>query len=125
MGAINKPVMPNKDSITRSASKSSQAAALILVPTIFALMKYSSLCIPTKNTKAAIATFNDTPSAHPDSAGSQYFICLGDAPHLDGNYTAFGKVTKGLEVVDRIAAVQTGPGDRPVGTLPTMSKVTA
>jgi peptidyl-prolyl cis-trans isomerase B (cyclophilin B) len=64
-------------------------------------------------------------SAHPDSAGSQFFICLGDAPHLDGNYTAFGKVMKGLEVVDRIAAVQTGAGDRPVGSLPTMSKVTA
>lgn len=64
-------------------------------------------------------------SAHPDSAGSQFFICLGDAPHLDGNYTAFGRVTKGLEVVDRIAAVQTGSGDRPVGSLPTMSKVTA
>jgi peptidyl-prolyl cis-trans isomerase B (cyclophilin B) len=64
-------------------------------------------------------------SAHPDSAGSQFFICLGDAPHLDGSYTAFGKVTKGIEVVDRIAAVPTGSGDRPVGSLPTMSKVTA
>jgi len=64
-------------------------------------------------------------SAHPDSAGSQFFICLGSVPHLDGQYTAFGKVTKGIEVVDKIAALKTGAGDRPVGTLPSMTKVTA
>lgn len=64
-------------------------------------------------------------SAHPDSAGSQFFICLGSVPHLDGQYTAFGKVTKGLEVVDKIAALKTGAGDRPTGKLPTMTTVTA
>lgn len=48
-----------------------------------------------------------------DSAGSQFFIMHADAPHLDGAYAAFGKVVKGLDVVDEIAAVPTGVGDRP------------
>ncbi len=39
---------------------------------------------------------------------------MGGSPHLDGDYTVFGKVIKGLEVIDKIAAVQKGPGDRPV-----------
>jgi cyclophilin family peptidyl-prolyl cis-trans isomerase len=38
----------------------------------------------------------------PDSAGSQVYLMLGDAPHLNGQYTAFGKVTKGMDVVDKI-----------------------
>ena len=41
-------------------------------------------------------------SQHPDSAGSQFYICYGATPHLDGNYTVFGKVTSGMEHVDRI-----------------------
>ncbi len=41
-------------------------------------------------------------AAHPDSAGSQFFICFAPAPHLDGQYTIFGQVTQGMEVVDRI-----------------------
>ena len=51
---------------------------------------------------------------HPDSAGSQFFIMVEDAPHLDGQYAAFGKVTSGMEVVDAIAATKTGMQDRPV-----------
>ena len=39
----------------------------------------------------------------PDSAGSQFFIMHKDAPHLDGEYAAFGKVTEGMDVVDKIA----------------------
>ena len=41
-------------------------------------------------------------SQHPDSAGSQFYICYGATPHLDGNYTVFGKVVSGMEQVDRI-----------------------
>jgi cyclophilin family peptidyl-prolyl cis-trans isomerase len=41
-------------------------------------------------------------SSHPDSAGSQVYIMLGPAPFLDGKYTAFGRVTKGMDVVDKI-----------------------
>jgi len=41
-------------------------------------------------------------SASPDSAGSQFYICLQPAPFLDGQYTVFGIVTKGMEVVDGI-----------------------
>lgn len=52
-------------------------------------------------------------SAHPDSAGSQFFIMHGDSTHLDGQYAAFGKVVSGLEVVDEIAASATGANDRP------------
>ncbi|MBQ9976536.1 MAG: peptidylprolyl isomerase [Clostridia bacterium] len=50
---------------------------------------------------------------HPDSAGSQFFIMHADAPYLDGMYAAFGKVTSGIEVVDRIAGAQTDGRDRP------------
>ena len=41
-------------------------------------------------------------SQHPDSAGSQFYITYGATPHLDGNYTVFGKVVSGMEHVDRI-----------------------
>jgi peptidylprolyl isomerase/peptidyl-prolyl cis-trans isomerase B (cyclophilin B) len=41
-------------------------------------------------------------SQHPDSAGSQFYICFAPTPHLDGNYTVFGQVTAGMDVVDRI-----------------------
>jgi peptidyl-prolyl cis-trans isomerase B (cyclophilin B) len=47
------------------------------------------------------------------SAGSQFFIVVADAPHLDGKYTAFGRVSAGMEVVDRIAAVERDR-DRPL-----------
>ena len=50
----------------------------------------------------------------PNSASSQFFIMHQDAPHLDGQYAAFGKVTKGMEVVDEIANVKTGLRDRPL-----------
>ncbi len=49
----------------------------------------------------------------PDSAGSQFFIMHADAPHLDGDYAAFGKITEGLDVLDRIASVATDWNDRP------------
>ncbi len=50
----------------------------------------------------------------PDSAGSQFFIMHADAPHLDGQYAAFGKVVEGLDTVDEIASCKTGFGDKPV-----------
>lgn len=49
----------------------------------------------------------------PNSASCQFFIMHADAPHLDGQYSAFGKVTSGIEVVDKIATVPTGPNNRP------------
>ena len=49
-----------------------------------------------------------------DSASSQFFIMHQDAPHLDGDYAAFGKVIEGMDVVDEIAECETGWGDRPV-----------
>ena len=60
---------------------------------------------------------------NPDSAGSQFFIMHDDAPHLDGQYAAFGKVLEGMDVVDKIAATKTGWGDKPL-TPQIMSKVT-
>ncbi|WP_026653487.1 peptidylprolyl isomerase [Butyrivibrio proteoclasticus] len=53
-------------------------------------------------------------SMMPDSAGSQFFIMHKNAPHLDGDYAAFGKVTEGMDVVDKIAATDTDWNDRPV-----------
>ena len=52
-------------------------------------------------------------SQHPNSASSQFFIMHGDAPYLDGQYAAFGKVVSGMEVVDEIAEVLTDYSDRP------------
>ena len=53
-------------------------------------------------------------SARPDSAGSQFFIMHQNAPHLDGDYAAFGKLTEGFEVLDRIAGVSTNWSDKPL-----------
>lgn len=53
-------------------------------------------------------------SMMPDSAGSQFFIMHEDAPHLDGQYAAFGKVIEGIEVVDEIAEVATDYSDKPL-----------
>ena len=50
----------------------------------------------------------------PNSAGSQFFIMHADAPHLDGQYAAFGKVVEGMDVVDEIAAVATDYMDKPL-----------
>lgn len=49
----------------------------------------------------------------PNSASSQFFIMHEDAPHLDGQYAAFGRVVSGMDVVDEIASVPTGASDRP------------
>lgn len=49
----------------------------------------------------------------PNSAGSQFFIMHADAPHLDGQYAAFGRVVEGMDVVDEIAAVTTDFRDKP------------
>ena len=59
----------------------------------------------------------------PDSAGSQFFIMHEDAPHLDGQYAAFGHVVEGMEVVDEIASVRRDMNDRPVKPV-RMAKVT-
>lgn len=60
---------------------------------------------PLKHTRGVISMAR---SQMPNSASSQFFIMHEDAPHLDGSYAAFGKVTKGIEIVDEIA-------DTPVG----------
>ena len=53
-------------------------------------------------------------SMMPNSAGSQFFIMHANAPHLDGDYAAFGMVLDGMDVVDQIASTPTGFQDRPV-----------
>lgn len=55
-------------------------------------------------------------SMMPNSAGSQFFIMHKDAPHLDGVYAAFGKVTEGMDVVNKIAEERTDYSDRPLKT---------
>ena len=52
-------------------------------------------------------------SFNPNSASSQFFIMHADAPHLDGQYAAFGKVVSGIEAVDEIASIPTDYNDRP------------
>ncbi|MEQ1853012.1 MAG: peptidylprolyl isomerase [Chthoniobacteraceae bacterium] len=53
-------------------------------------------------------------SQDPDSAGCQFFICHGDPRFLDRQYTAYGKLIKGDDVLEKIATTETAPGDRPV-----------
>lgn len=62
-------------------------------------------------------------SSAPNSAGSQFFIMHQDAPHLDKQYAAFGKVTEGMDVVDAIAAARCDRNDRPLTDV-VMKKVT-
>ena len=50
----------------------------------------------------------------PDSAGSQFFIMVADAPHLDGQYAAFGKVVSGMEYIDKIVNEKRSPMDKPL-----------
>ena len=52
-------------------------------------------------------------AAHPDSAGSQFFICVADVPSLDGKYTVFGEVVMGMEVVDKIVSQPRDGHDNP------------
>ncbi|MBQ2817277.1 MAG: peptidylprolyl isomerase [Clostridia bacterium] len=66
---------------------------------------------PLKHTRGVISMAR---SMMPNSAGSQFFIMHADAPHLDGQYAAFGKVTSGMDVVDAIAMTKTSFGDKPV-----------
>ena len=49
----------------------------------------------------------------PNSGGSQFFIMVEDAPHLDGQYAAFGKVSEGMETADKIVSVETDNMDKP------------
>jgi peptidyl-prolyl cis-trans isomerase B (cyclophilin B) len=53
-------------------------------------------------------------AGHPDSAGSQFFICVADAPFLDGEYTVFGEVVEGMDVVDKIVSQPKDQRDNPV-----------
>lgn len=63
-------------------------------------------------------------SMMPDSAGSQFFIMHKNAPHLDGQYAAFGKVIEGMDVVNEIAECDTDYSDKPLD-LRLWAKVTA
>ena len=65
---------------------------------------------PIKHTRGVLSMAR---SMSPNSAGSQFFIMHQNAPHLDGQYAAFGKVIEGIEVVDQIAATPTDRSDRP------------
>ena len=66
---------------------------------------------PLKHTRGVISMAR---AMDPDSAGSQFFIMHQDAPHVDGQYAAFGKTIKGIEVVDAIASVRTNFYDMPL-----------
>ena len=65
---------------------------------------------PLKHTRGVISMAR---SANPNSAGSQFFIMHDDAPHLDGEYAAFGKMTDGFDTLDAIASTATDRADRP------------
>ena len=66
---------------------------------------------PLKHTRGVLSMAR---TMFPNSASSQFFIMHKDAPHLDGQYAAFGKVIEGIDVVDRIAETKTDYSDKPV-----------
>lgn len=66
------------------------------------------------NLKHTAGVLSMARSMMPDSAGSQFFIMHKNAPHLDGSYAAFGKVTEGMDVVNKIAETATDYSDRPL-----------
>ena len=65
---------------------------------------------PIKHTRGVISMAR---AFNPNSASSQFFIMHADAPHLDGQYAAFGRVVEGIETVDEIASMPTDYNDRP------------
>ncbi len=64
-----------------------------------------------KHTKGVLSMAR---AQHPDSAGSQFFIMVDDAPHLDGAYAAFGKVIEGMDAIDAIVLTDRDANDRPL-----------
>ncbi len=77
----------------------------------------------TNNLKHEKGVLSMARAQDPDSAGSQFFIMHKRSPHLDGEYAAFGKITEGLDIVDKIAETATAFDDRPYESQ-RMSKVT-
>lgn len=75
------------------------------------------------NTRHARGIVSMARSQNPDSAGSQFFICVADADFLDGQYTAFGEVTAGMDVADKIVSVKRDGSDNPLEKV-VMRKVT-
>ncbi len=80
------------------------------------------------------AEFNDRPhkrgtlsmarAADPDSGGSQFFICVADAPFLDGKYTVFGEVVSGMDVVDKIVSLPRDARDNPLERIEMKVRIT-
>jgi cyclophilin family peptidyl-prolyl cis-trans isomerase len=70
--------------------------------------------LPHVRGSVATARMGDQVNPKRESSGSQFFICVADTPHLDGQYTVFGRVISGLEVVDQIVAQRRDGRDNPV-----------
>lgn len=76
--------------------------------------EFASNGFPTNTLKHERGVISMARSMNKDSASSQFFICFEDAPHLDGEYAAFGRVTEGMEVVDAFAQIPTDYMDKPL-----------
>ena len=79
--------------------------------------KYDDTLESLKATKGCLAMANSGPNTN----GSQFFINLGDTPHLDGKHTVFGKVVAGNEIVEKIGAVKVGQGSKPENDITILS----
>lgn len=67
-----------------------------------------------KRGSVAMARLSDQVNPKRDSSGSQFYIALQDLPQLDGQYTVFGQVISGMEIVDKIATLKTDANDKPL-----------
>lgn len=76
--------------------------------------EFASNGFPSNTLKHERGVISMARSMNKDSASSQFFICFEDAPHLDGEYAAFGRVTEGMEVVDAFAQIPTDYMDKPL-----------
>ncbi len=76
--------------------------------------EFASNGFPANTLKHKRGVISMARSMNKDSASSQFFICFEDAPHLDGEYAAFGRVTEGMEVVDAFAQIPTDYMDKPL-----------
>ena len=103
-------ILSNKDKRNQYDNTGSLESSFINPTDIFNHFFNHSFNDPFNDVKHERGVVSMARAASPHSANSQFFICFSDQPHLDGQYTAFGKVLKGMEVIDNVKRGALGSG---------------